>query len=414
MVAAVCLISGLPACLVSAQQPQPISGWRGDGSGVFAGDKVATEWSSDKKQNVLWSTQVGSAYSSPVVVKAKGGERVLMTSEPDKIVCVDGATGKVLWDKASRFKDLPAELNVKEQEMPSQVGYAAATPVSDGEHVWAVFGTGVVACYDLEGKREWITFLERDGNEYGRSASPALVGRGDGKEGVLAVPMQYVTGLDPKTGKVLWTNDKAETKYGSVIGAKVGKMDVIVTPRGDILRAKDGKIVAAEVAATAYATPVVSGDVFYWVGNDATAVRVTLKGEDEVTTKELWDTTVPEAGDIFSSPVVADGKVYAVNGRGNLMVFDAKSGAVAASVALKIDPMGREGGDPMMYASLGLAGSKLFAMNNKGDTAVLETKPELTALHENSLDGQIMASAAWREGRMFVRSGDVLYCIGAK
>ena len=41
-----------------------------------------------------------------------------------------------------------------------EAGEAAPTPVSDGQHVYVLFGTGVAACFDLDGNRKWTTVVD--------------------------------------------------------------------------------------------------------------------------------------------------------------------------------------------------------------------------------------------------------------
>src|SRR5258707_13909436 len=65
-------------------------GWRGDGSGRFPGATPVTEWSATK--NVRWAAVVGRRYSSPIVTD----KFVFVTSEPDLLICLDRAGGKVL------------------------------------------------------------------------------------------------------------------------------------------------------------------------------------------------------------------------------------------------------------------------------------------------------------------------------
>src|SRR5262249_3251293 len=147
-----------------------VVGWRGDGNGLFPEARPPLAWSGPAAGNVRWKTEVGSGMSSPVVV----GERVLVTAEPDLLVCVNKGSGKVLWKQSTRFTDLPAGENVESgKPRPTECGYTTPTPVTDGKHVAVVLGTGLVACYDLEGKRLWIRYLGGDRMpQYGRSASP--------------------------------------------------------------------------------------------------------------------------------------------------------------------------------------------------------------------------------------------------
>jgi len=78
-------------------------GWRGDGSGQYPSANPVTRWKPE--ENVLWKTEVGAGHSSPIVV----GGRVLVTSEPDVLVCLDAETGRELWRKAHRLADVSTE-----------------------------------------------------------------------------------------------------------------------------------------------------------------------------------------------------------------------------------------------------------------------------------------------------------------
>jgi len=73
-------------------------------------------------------------------------------------------------------------------------GYSSATPASDGDNVYVLFGTGVAACYDMEGNRKWIKMLEKSKHQWGHSASPLVVGD------KLIVHINDIFALDKKTG----------------------------------------------------------------------------------------------------------------------------------------------------------------------------------------------------------------------
>src|SRR5262249_10456251 len=55
-------------------------------------------------------------------------------------------------------------------------GYSSPTPVTDGKHVYVLYGNGLVASYDLDGKRQWLKLIEHSGMYFGQGASPVLVG----------------------------------------------------------------------------------------------------------------------------------------------------------------------------------------------------------------------------------------------
>ena len=120
-------------------------------------------------------------------------------------------------------------------------GYSSPTPTSDGRHVFVVFGTGVAACYDLEGHRRWARVVERPSIGWGHSASPLLVGDR------LIVHLRSLTALDAATGSNVW-QVASEPHWGSEVRARIGGADVVVTPSGDIVKVADGTVLARRLS----------------------------------------------------------------------------------------------------------------------------------------------------------------------
>src|SRR5262249_16425353 len=89
------------------------------------------------------------------------------------------------------------------------VGFSMPTPVSDGNHLFVWGGLGVAACYDLDGHRQWITRVPTGILAYG--SSPSLA------DGVLAVYLGKLYGLDAKTGKLLWTQPRIQKNIAAVL-----------------------------------------------------------------------------------------------------------------------------------------------------------------------------------------------------
>ena len=66
------------------------------------------------------------------------------------------------------------------------------------------------------------------------------------------------------------------------------------------------------------------------------------------------------------------------------------------------------------YASVVLAGERLYAVGRSGDVYVLAANPELTLLAQNRFsndDGGFNASPAIADGQLFIRSDKHLYCV---
>lgn len=402
------------------------TGWRGDGRGVYPTARPPLEWSAKPPKNVAWHVHVGSSYSSPIVV----GDGVFVTSEPDKLLCVARTgpdAGKVLWEKTVGFADLPAELHAKDPKLQTSCGYTTPTPVSDGKNVYAVMGTGIVASFDLEGNRNWITYLNVEPTTpYGRSAPPRLV------DDLLIAPMDLLHALDARTGKLVWKSPDADSGYGACAVAEVpggggaagpSATKVLVTPRGSVVRVKDGKVLAKEVGNVEYASPIAQGDTVYFVAAQCSAVKLSAKGPagpdgpDAVEAKELW--TADLDGEFFASPVLHDGFLYTLNKDAVYDVIDAKTGKVALTGPLQLPPKG-EPGEPtgtFAYPSVSLAGGKLFVGNTRGDWEVLDpaARADVKAaqIRLNTLPDGSPASPAFADRQIFIRVGAQLYCIAA-
>ena len=292
-------------------------------AGAYLAASPATQWSG--KKNILWSADIGRGQSSAVVAD----QRVFITAEPNVLICLDAATGKELWRQTHKLSELPAALNAKGPEQSSEYGDATPTPVSDGKSVWVFFGTGVVACYDLDGKRRWINWFEfKRTTTYARTPSPVLVGER------LLVHFGPLVCLDAATGKLLWKNDKAKATYGTPAPARIGDVDVLITPKGNVVRVADGKILAADLGNCVYTSPVVQGNVAYFIDNAMTAVQLPEKAADKIECKELWYEEL--TGTFYVSPVIQDGRIYTVDRSANYFVIDAKTGKTIFTKTLEL------------------------------------------------------------------------------
>ncbi|HPD15697.1 MAG TPA: PQQ-binding-like beta-propeller repeat protein [Planctomycetota bacterium] len=373
------------------------AGWRGDGRGQYPSAHPVTRWTD--RENVLWKAEVGRAQSSPVVV----AQRVLVTAEPDLLVCLDAGTGRELWRRAHKLADISAEAAAKGARHSSQYGDATPTPVSDGKWVWVFFNTGIVACHDLEGKTRWANWYDlRQTTTYGRTASPVLVG------GRLLVHFGPLVCLDAATGKMLWKNDNARATYGTPAVARLGDVDVLVTPKGQIVRVADGRILAADLGNCMYTSPVVQDRIVYFTDGSMTAVQLPEKAAEQVECKELWAGDL--TGEFFASPLIHNGRLYTADKSGKFHVIDASSGKVILSRELEFSrASGGEGAS--IYPSPCLAGKSLFISNDAGQTIVLEPGDQATAVGAGSLSEGSGATPTFSGQRMFIRGGRFLYCL---
>ena len=387
--------------------PQP-SGWRGDGTGRYPKASPPLEWDIDDGTHILWKASVGKSHSSPVVV----GERVVVTAEKDLLVCLDRTSGKILWQRDHAFSALPKGLVAvpKRPTVGPGGGYSIPTPVTDGRLVYASYGTGIVVCYDLEGRRRWIRHIALpQATEFGRSASPLLA---DGK---LLVSIGGLIALEPATGKTLWQNTDAKPSYGTPAIARIGAVAVAVTPNGDWVRVADGRTLATEMASTGYTSPLVHGGVVYFIEVPAVALKLPTRPADTLRPERLW-TNDDVGGSFFASPLLHEGILYCVSNEGVLYALDAATGKTVFQKQLAIPSMaGTPDIEPAnIYGSLTLMGKHLLLTNDVGDTLVLAPGKAYREIRRNYLDAGSGASPVPDGAWLFLRGGKTLYCIGGK
>ncbi|MDB5354240.1 MAG: hypothetical protein JWN24_693 [Phycisphaerales bacterium] len=375
-------------------------GWRRDASGRYPDAQPPTTWSIEK--NLKWRVNVGASNSAPVVA----GDKVLVMAEPDKLLCLERASGRVLWQKSSGMADLPAELRpAKTPRYETSCGYTTPTPVCDGENVYVLLGNGIVASYTLAGERNWITWLPAEPTSpYGRSSSPILAA------GVLIAPMSHLHGIDCKTGKVLWEAKEVETAYGTPVTVELNGIATVITPTGFAVRASDGKVLAKDMGSLLYASPVADGDVVYFVGPEFTAVKLSLAGE-KLSVQRLFDESLD--GEYIASPVLNEGLIHTITSDAIYIVIDAKTGKqVSAPRTLELPPAGdSKPGGPTAYPSPTLAGGMLYLSNTRGETFVIRAGKAYEEVSRNRLPAGSSASPVFAGKQLFVRGDKELYCV---
>jgi outer membrane protein assembly factor BamB len=386
---------------------RPQAGFRGDGSGLFPDSHPPDEWG--EKKNVQWRTRIGKGFSSPVFSNGC----VYVTSDPPELACVDAATGAIRWKAPLGSGDLPPELQAKvkaAEKAQTSCGHAAPTPVADESGVYALFGTGLVACFSPDGRRKWLQHLDPAKRSYGHSSSPLLVA------GLLLVNVRHLTALDPETGAIRWQCAEAGETYGTPVRMTVGETPIVVTPLGVVVRVRDGAVLAKEIAedlgGDEYGiSPVASGDVVYLGDRNTSAVRLELRG-DQLLTRKLW--SVEMSSGSYASPVVWSGLFFYAGKSAEYSVLDAATGATVLERQLTLAPAsgdGKEHENGNLYPSLCLADGKLFIGDDSGQTLVLEATRASKEVARNRLPEGSGATPALVGAAMYLRAGESLYCL---
>ncbi len=188
------LLAGL---LLAASLPAAEARYFRSDHGSASGSTLPLPERLDDPGVLRWKTPVDAGHSTPVVT----GGRLVFTSHRESsqelaTEALDAATGRPLWRRVAPVARL-------EEFHRGSGGAAQPSPATDGERVFAFFGSHGVLCYDLEGRLLWERRLGPFQDEYGAGSSPVLAG------GRLILQQDhdidsFLLALDPATGAVLW------------------------------------------------------------------------------------------------------------------------------------------------------------------------------------------------------------------
>lgn len=382
--------------------------WRGPGGqGVVPDGAYPERWS--PTENVLWKVPVpGRGNSSPVI----WGKRLFLTTSYEEgkrrsILCYDIETGDKLWEAF-----VPDA--VGEAVQPKN-GWASGTPTTDGERVYAYFGSSGLFCVDVAGKPVWRHPLKAMKIFHGPSCSPLLY-----KDKIIIFQDHqsphgsFVLAVDKLTGNEVWkTPRKEKVGWGSPIAITVDGQDQIIVSSEYRVYAydpKDGKEIwscggnLVEVTPT----PVVGFDHLYCCSGRAGPTLAVRPGKGDITkTNVTWKTI--KGSPFIPSPLLYGDYLYMVNDVASVVTcFEAKKGTLLWQERC---------GEPVKHgfsaSPIGVNG-KVFFTNDDGETYVLKAGPKFEVLGVNRLGEKTLASPALLDGKWYVRTERHLWRLGAK
>ena len=191
----------------------------------------------------------------------------------------------------------------------------------------------------------------------------------------------------------------------------MGGKKVLITPAGDVVRLKDGQVLASGLGSLEFASPVVQGDTAFFVGSESEATAVKLPAKPEPFKADAAWTKLIDEG-FNASAVVHEGLLHAVSEMATYYVIDTKSGKIILSKPLPITPA--EGDASMVFASVCLAGKYLFICNDSGDTLVLEPGRTFSEVSLNHLGKGTAGTPTFAGKHIYLRSGERLFCLANK
>lgn len=407
--------------------------WRGPSlDGTAHAANLPTEWQAtgDGKANVRWRRELpGPAGSTPLV----WGDAIYLTSadaDGDGLsVLAYGTDGTPRWQtevdsgSVDVFPQLAHETNA-----------AAPSPVTDGEHLWALFGTAKLYCLALGGENPgqvmWtVDLAERYGAPslyFGYSASPLL------HNGRLVLHLlhgedQRVIALDAATGEELWNVERATDAEKESLHSYASPLPFTGSDGTEQILIHGADYLTGHDAATGrelwrfgtlnpkasynptyrfVTSPTVHGDlivvptakrgpVYGLRPGDARGALAT-DGPQVVWTLERGTPDVP-------SPVVSGGLVYLAGENGRLTVLDVETGEEIYAERAHQSPH---------RASPVVADGKVYLAGTDGVVTVVKTGPSFEVLAQNTVDaGRLASTPAVVGDTIYLRTHEALFAI---
>ncbi|MDR0843961.1 MAG: PQQ-binding-like beta-propeller repeat protein [Tannerella sp.] len=407
--------------IISAQEQENWARFRGpNGQGISKATNLPVQWSVE--ENIAWKIDIpGDGWSSPVV----WNNHVFLTMTTDDgenchVIAVDGKTGKILWNK-NVFKQEPLQ---NKHEMNS---YATPTPATDGKNVYAVFSGGSFVALDFDGNVQWINSDLSFYSQHGMGASPVLYGdlllfavNHSNREEPKALGFQepwdksYLLALDKHTGKELWRGKRGMSRIAHSTPAimQVNGVDQIISPAGDVIQGfdpSDGKLIwtVTNAGEPCVPSPVIGDGLVYASTINTAPIRaIRPDGQGDCTdTHIVWE----QKGytPMMSSYLYVKPYLYTCTSGSYFCCLDAATGEFLWRLQLRT-------GD--LNSSPIYADGKIYVLSEKGITTVLKPSNDRNTpaeiLATNELKEQCRATIAVAGKQLIIRSANRLWCIG--
>ncbi|QGY43044.1 PQQ-binding-like beta-propeller repeat protein [Maribellus comscasis] len=365
--------------------------------GISYSKNIPTEWDGTAGTNVVWKSPTPKhGFNSPVI----WGDKIFIAgadASSREIYCYSRADGKLLWTaKADNIQGSPSSM----PRVTPDTGLSASTLTTDGKRVYAIFATGDVVAFDMNGNRVWAKNLGVPENHYGHSSSlitwaNKLFVQFDTNRGGKVIALEAATGNTAwetvRQSKISWASPvlaEVDGKYQLVLtadpivagydvetGKELWSVDCMMGEVGPSVAYSDGIVVAANEYARMVAIDIKTGETLW---------------ED--------DMYLPEA----SSPVAYNGLLFIATSYGVIVCYDLKTG----------EEYWEDDTGSAIYSSPTIADEKMYLMDNDGVMRIYECSKEMKKISENELGETAGTTPAYMDGYIYIRGENNLYCIG--
>jgi len=380
-----------------------------DGSGISTHANVPSDWDGKTGKAILWKTKVPLAgNNSPVV----WGDRIFLSGgDPNalQVYCFDAASGALLWTgDVTRAAPKEGEDPLEPME---DTGFAAPTMATDGRHVYVIFVTGDVGCFDFNGRKVWEKSLGIPDSSYGYASSLAvyrnlLLIQYD--QGGIEDGLSALIALDGFSGQIAWqTKRPVGNSWSSPIVARIGEQAQVITCADPWVIAYEpakgaelwrAKCLKGDIAPS----PIYSNGQVFVVEPYSKLVAIRTGGAGDVTQTHIaWSNE--DTGPDICSPASNGEFIFLLATEGLLSCHKVSDGTKAWEHDFQ----------EYFRASPSLVGNNLYLLSEKGRMFIIEAGPAYKELTKCELGEDCNASPAFADGRIFIRGMQNLYCIGS-
>lgn len=387
----------------TSEEPQPVvpkithNAFRGNYSnGVSAAKGIPVKWDLGSGTNIAWKKEIPRpGHNSPII----NGNHVFFTGADEQareLYCYDLTTGEQRWSLAAT--NIPGSPSVM-PKVTEDTGLASSSVATDGNRVCAIFATGDVVCADMDGKQLWAKNLGVPDNHYGFVSSLLIFGN--------TLFIQYDNNKDPKlialdvaNGNQRWVKNRpGKICWSSPSIAYVNRKPQLILMGNPAITAYDPnsgeQLWQVDCMGGEVCSCPCSIDGVIFEANEY-AKLVAINGADG---KVLWESSdyLPEV----SSPVATKDHLYVATSYGVLAAYDTKTGALAKEHELNVE----------FYSSPMIVEGKLYLFSNDGKMHIFSTDNEFNLLSSFETGERTMATPAFTDGKIVVRTEKSIYCV---
>ena len=411
------MVMSLAVIFVSVSQGQEWTRFRGpNGQGISHARNIPVKWTED---DYNWKVELpGGGHSSPVL----WGDKLLVTCGDQKtgsgvLLALRTSDGKPLWRE---------EYAMSTYRMNKLNSYATATPAVDADHVYTLWPAAeqiILVATDHDGTETWRRTFGGHHSQHGSGTSPIVF------DGIVVFTCEHEDSskkdarsswiaLERRTGQTRWelprqTGPKTSYSTPSVYSPASGAAQLIFASQRHGITGVDprtGKVVwevESAFPSRVVSSPVIAGGLLIGSCGDGAngkrliAIRPGARGKS-TGPEEVYK--IEDGAPYVPTSIAAAGLLFTFHDRGYASCLRSDTG----------EQLWREKAAKRLYGSPVWADGKLYCITTDGEVLVIRAGEIYELLATNFLGEKSHATPAIAGGIMYLRTYSHLISIGPK